>query len=30
MPDKKRGYLRYAIMYNVIWANQKTEYFEYH
>jgi len=31
MPDKKpRGNWRYAITYNVIWENQKTESFEYH
>jgi len=27
---QKRGNLRYAITYNVIWANQKTESVEYH
>jgi len=27
---QKGGNLRYAIAYNVIWANQKTESFEYH
>jgi len=27
---QKRGNLRYAITYNVIWANQKTKSFEYH
>ena len=26
----KRGNLRFAITYSVIWANQKTELFEYH
>ena len=30
MPDKKCGNLRYDITYNVIFANQKTESFEYH
>ena len=30
MPDKNSGNLHYAITYNVIWANQKTESFEYH
>jgi len=30
MLSKKCGNLHYAIMYNVIWANQKTESFEYH
>jgi len=27
---QKHGNLRYAVTYNVIWANQKTESFEYH
>ena len=27
---RKCGKLRYAITYNVIWVNQKTEYFKYH
>jgi len=27
---QKCGNLRYAITYNVIWANYKTESFEYH
>ena len=27
---QKCGNLRYAVTYNVILTNQKTEYFEYH
>jgi len=27
---QKRGNLSNAILYNVIWANKKTESFEYH
>ena len=28
--QQKCGNLRYTMTYNVIWANQKTESFEYH
>ena len=28
--QQKCGKLRYTMTYNVIWANQKTESFEYH